>query len=248
MDEPTSGLIVTNGKGRPKKLPVGASETDAKRIRKDLQILDSQTLLLAVAWATDEEIRLARMYPEVFFMDVTSQTNSEKRELFIVAGKDCNAGGFVAARIFLPSEKRWVFHWIFSHCLPVLLGEDVISNNRLCITDGDTDSYLPLHDAINEGGIWGNSTHALCEFHLLSIGWKRLVKQKLHSDDAKVQGKCCIPGSTYLFGIIMLYYDMFMLTIDMFVLTIDMFMLTFDMFMSLNDRDNCVRLDQDLVF
>jgi len=61
--------------------------------------------LLAVDWISDNERRPVQCSLR-FFMDVTSQTNIEKRGLFIVAGKDSCARGFTATRIFLPSEQK----------------------------------------------------------------------------------------------------------------------------------------------
>ncbi|MGH7974223.1 MAG: hypothetical protein ACREBR_01760, partial [bacterium] len=175
--------MVTTNKRRPKKRstsavldPVSEGAEEARRIRSNLQLTESQSLLLAIGWVTDGERRLARMYPEVFMMDVTSQTNSEKRDLFIVAGKDNNVSGFTAARVFIPSEKQWVFRWIYSNCLPLLLGEEVITKTKLVLTDGDTDMYSPLHLLIKEKKIWGNCMHGLCYWHLSPQGWRRLVK------------------------------------------------------------------------
>ena len=45
----------------------------------------------------DEELMLFEMFPEVWFMDVTSGTNKEGRGLFLVAGKDSNNNGYWGA-------------------------------------------------------------------------------------------------------------------------------------------------------
>lgn len=88
---------------------------------------------------------------------------------------------------FLPSEKRWVFNWIYTHCLPELLGEDCVRANRLTLTDGDSDAYEPLQNLINERGLWGESQHGLCAWHKM-LGWTKMVAPTLCSTNAKIKG------------------------------------------------------------
>ena len=96
-------------------------------------------------------------------MDVTSQTNNEKRPFFLVAGKDSHGKSFTAARIFLPSEQKWVFRWIFQCCLPTLFGESVTKRNRVCITDGDNHCYDALKEAAGQNGPWKGTIKRLCQ-------------------------------------------------------------------------------------
>lgn len=70
----------------------------------------------------------------------------EKRSLFLVVGKDANSKGYTGDEILLLSEQLWVFHWIFGHCLPALLTEQVIAMDQLVRTDGDLDAYIPLRN------------------------------------------------------------------------------------------------------
>jgi len=135
--ESVGGLCVTRNRGRPGGRveealndPLLSKSFDRQTIRQNMRLTDSQSLFLALAWITDMEHRLVHMFPEVLFMDVTSQTNNEKRGLFLAAGKDSNAQAFTACRIFLPSEQRWMFQWIFSHALPFLFGPSVLRLNR----------------------------------------------------------------------------------------------------------------------
>ncbi|MGH7954592.1 MAG: hypothetical protein ACREOZ_01380 [Gloeomargaritales cyanobacterium] len=104
---PDSGLISMRGKGRPKKFVYGNSSPadEAKRIREALKISLSQKLLLGVAFVTDHNRRLAQMFPHFWCMDVTAQTNSEKRELFIVAGKGGSGCSFPAVHVFCPLKS-----------------------------------------------------------------------------------------------------------------------------------------------
>ena len=85
-----------------------------------------------------------------------------------MCGKDsCNAG-FTAMRIFVPSEKQWVYSWIYSYAIPKLLGINATGRNRLVLTDGDRNNYAPLENSIAaDNSCWFNSSHGLCEWHLL---------------------------------------------------------------------------------
>ena len=193
-DDANGGLIAKRGKGRPKvssgthlnidesevSIPVPSSfcaehsHMEVSAMRKGLMLTENQKMLLMVCWVTDVELRLVQMYPEVFFMDVTAETNNEGRGLFLVAGKDGNNSGFTAARIFLPSEQMWVFQWIFSYALPTLFSTSVIQFNQLCVTDGDKQVYHPLNQLQSKKDVW-RGTHMLCEFHLLVIAWRKKV-------------------------------------------------------------------------
>jgi hypothetical protein len=196
-DDGNGGLLAKRGKGRPRAplstvgveqksaadevtLPVPSSycseqsNLEVSAMRKGMTLSENQKLLLMVCWVTDVELRLVQMYPEVFFMDVTAETNNEGRGLFLVAGKDGNNSGFTAARIFLPSEQMWVFQWIFDYALPTLFSPSVIQANHLCVTDGDKQVYHPLNQLQLRKEIW-RGNHQLCEFHLLVIAWRKKV-------------------------------------------------------------------------
>ena len=45
------------------------------------------------------------MFPEVWYVDVTSQTNNEKRQLLVLAEKDGMKRGFTGIRVFLRVNK-----------------------------------------------------------------------------------------------------------------------------------------------
>ena len=78
---------------------------------------------------------------------MTGQTNNEKRQLLLLAGKDGLSKGFSGMRVFLPSEQKWIFSWFFNECIVQVLGFDLIRLNRIVITDGDPNMYIPLRAA-----------------------------------------------------------------------------------------------------
>ena len=53
-------------------------------------------ILVAFAWAHDEEVKAAEKYPEFLGVDVTFGVNIEQRALFLVAGMDGRNRAFTA--------------------------------------------------------------------------------------------------------------------------------------------------------
>ena len=168
-------LVRTKRKGRPtteEKLERLKGTDSYKTICENLKLTGTPEILLACAWMTEEELRLLTMFPEVWFADVTNQTNNEKRQLLVVAGKDGFNQGFTGMRVFLPSEQYWVFDWFFNTCMVQMLKPDLIEKNRIVITDGDQNLYEPLRTAIaTKISPWRYSNHKLCQFHLLCQPW-----------------------------------------------------------------------------
>ena len=174
------GYIIDNNRGRPKKcfddniIPISPIE-----LRKQLKISESQKMLLAFAWSTVEEQRMANMFPEFIAFDVTSQTNKEKRDLFLAAGLDGNNKTFVPFHCFMPSGSQWVYQWIYDSAIPMLLGKSFTNRNKLALTDGDFCEYVPLEESIRCNDYWKNSTHGLCEYHFLFQAWMKDVSNNL---------------------------------------------------------------------
>ena len=120
-------------------------------------------------------MRLARMHPESWQADTTHGTNSEKKELFTIASLDGNKKAFNVCRAYIPNAQTWVFSLLFNECLPVFFGKMIISRNRLIITDGATNEYVPLILATGVDSPLPNTIHGLCYFHLGVLGWKKHV-------------------------------------------------------------------------
>ena len=70
-------------------------------------------ILLALSIASDEMVRHVQMFPEVAYMDVTSKTNRQKRDVFLMVVKDASGETFIGNVTLIPSQKRWVFHMIY---------------------------------------------------------------------------------------------------------------------------------------
>ena len=88
-------------------------------------------ILLALSIASDKMTRVVHMFPEVFYMDITANTNRQKRDLFLMVVKDGNGETFIGNAIVVPSGKRWVFNKIYKYSFVYLYGKITISRNRL---------------------------------------------------------------------------------------------------------------------
>ena len=136
------------------------------------QALSVSTLkmLVAAAWVTNSSVELARAFPEVVMSDVTYKTNSEKRPLFIMVGRDSEGKVFPIMWAFLPSEERWVFEWLYKTVIPVLLGPRFCSHNRVHLTDQCAQAIEVLDLCCNTDGVYPLSQHRLCNWHKIDRG------------------------------------------------------------------------------
>ena len=94
-------------------------------------------ILLAISVATDDMLRHTAMFPEVLYLDVTANTNKQKRDLFLMVVKDSNGSVYVGNTTIIPSGKRRVYGMIYIKIFIDLYGPITISRNRLCLTDDD---------------------------------------------------------------------------------------------------------------
>ena len=118
---------------------------EIKHWRDSLKLSDTNKVLVAFAWAHDEELRSAMMYPEFLAADITFGVNKQRRELFLVAGVDGRNKVFTAFRCFIPSKQEYAYTWIINQAMPHLLTSNVLKYNQ-CIA---TDQERTLNDAIH---------------------------------------------------------------------------------------------------
>lgn len=130
-----SNLITYAGKGRPKKNTVtkindSTMVSDINSLRASMRLGQNDTIMLLFCWALDDQVRIAHMFPQALAADTTAGTNNEKRELLLVCLMDSFNKGQIVMQCFLPSQKRYVFSWIFRDVIPTILGVDVVKRNR----------------------------------------------------------------------------------------------------------------------
>ena len=79
--------------------------------REALRINDSDSILVAFAWCSNEEMRLARMFPEYWACDTTFGATKEQRNLFLFAGVDGENKTFPLLYCFMPSKLIRAYTW-----------------------------------------------------------------------------------------------------------------------------------------
>ena len=167
--------------------------TFAQQAIKALTLADGQTLLLGVAWVTEEGMyhqtlqilihivsthqspflnsigaKYFDMYPNVMGFDVTNGTNKEKRPLARGTIKTSNNKNVPFFNALLPSISSWVFRWIFHIALPKLLSTESLENLRLILVDEDYHCNSQI-DSAHAMGKLPNVQYRLCKWHKVTF-------------------------------------------------------------------------------
>ena len=131
-----------------------------------MKVSDSQTLLLAIAWVDDEEIRKFLQYPEIAAGDDTAQTNSEARPMWVLTFKTRSNQIFTAIRAYLPSRSRFVYNWLWNEVTPQLLPEEGRHQMQLVVMDNDEREHGTFHGAISKH--YPKAMRRVCGFHVIT--------------------------------------------------------------------------------
>lgn len=163
------------------------SEFDNRQIkhwRDSLALSETNQILVAFAWAHDEEIKSTMMYPEFLAADITFGVNRQRRDLFLVAGINGNNRVFTSFRCFIPSKQENAYTWICNQAMPHLLSTDVLKFNQ-CIS---TDQEKTLNDSIltsihsNKDSFKYSKLRLDC-YHFFTKVWYEKVMTIPSSDD-----------------------------------------------------------------
>ena len=130
----------------------------------------SQFLMMGIAWVLPCERKLFNMFPEVICVDTTQDTNNEERPLLTISAKDTHGKMFTVLRAYLPNEQTWVFHWVFSNVLPSMFGNSILKHIKMVISDGDSQEYSQLDNAINR--FFPSVYRGRCGWHIIEKGWQ----------------------------------------------------------------------------
>ena len=152
--------------------------TTLDNIEQQLTVGDK--VLLGVAWCREDERTLFEKYPSVIMFDVTCETNREGRALGVMGSVDCNMEVFTPVRVIMPSQKAWVFDWIFKNVIPTLMGREPLKRTAIILTDGDRTMYSQVDANIPK--LYPNAKHVLCMYHLMTKGIQKLKNQMVGLD------------------------------------------------------------------
>ena len=148
--------LLKTSKGRPQKV---SKQTDLniEEVRKSMSINDNQSVLLAFAWITGDELRMLERFPELITFDVTEKTNNEKRGLFVGVGQDGNGKLFIGLHCFMPNAQLVSYNWIYEHAIPELWTEEILRCNEVVLTDGEVNLYSPIANLSETTCGWNGS-------------------------------------------------------------------------------------------
>ena len=135
------------------------------------------------------ERQFFRKFPEVLMLDVTMGTNNQGRPLLVSCSPGPDMKTFTPMRSFLPSQCRWVFDWLLTSAIPLLLGEEALRRTQLVLSDGDPKIYGAFDAAKSK--YFPNAIHGLCIFHLVTkpLQVMRSSLKALDHPDVKYQLK-----------------------------------------------------------
>jgi len=126
--------------------------------------LDDGEVLIAVFWATKEGILGHRRFPEIFGVDITNDTNNEKRPHIRVICKSRRNRNLPTIDGLLPSQQTYVFTIFFSEVVPFLLDKAALANTELVLSDQCPIMVPPLSHTMNYS-VFGGGKHRLCKWH-----------------------------------------------------------------------------------
>ena len=113
----------------------GYSNESITNWRDSIKLSKSNDVLVAFAWAHDDEIRNTEMFPEMIGMDVTFGVCKERRDLLLAGGIDGNKKAFTAFRCFIPSKLEQTYTWIINEAMNYLLTPKTLKFNSCLSTD-----------------------------------------------------------------------------------------------------------------
>ena len=142
----------------------GDLNRELRKLQKQMSYKDGTEILLALSAASDEMMRVVHMFPKVIYMDVTSGTNKQKRDLFLMVVKDGNGKTFVGNITIIPSQQRWEFMKIYQTFFVYLYGMVTVSRFQLAVTNDDVSAHGPLPNKDPE------LLHKLCA-HVVCVSW-----------------------------------------------------------------------------
>ena len=164
--------------------------------RKARKLSNDQEMMVALAYSSPFQIKQAKLFPTVFHIDCTADTNKEGRPLLTITAKDSNAKFFTVVQCFLPNEKGWSFKWFFQNAVPVLISLDTLMDCKYVVTDGDQQLIQQLEDSIQNYMPWAR--RGRCSWHIIDRGWANHVNLPLGGYSKKKGGKIKEPRENHL--------------------------------------------------
>ena len=140
---------------------------------------------MGFAWTIPSEKTMFSLFPNIVYVDATMDTNSEGRPLLSLVGKDTCSKTFTILRVLLPNQQLWVFRWVFCVLLPKVYSNDLLSQIKIIVTDGDAQESSQIDNAIDL--FFPQVKRVRCGWHIVHQGWNRVIGKPAYHHKKHIQ-------------------------------------------------------------
>ena len=164
---------------------ISVYQSEIELWRDTLSVDRGEKILVAFAWCSDDELRLANMFPEFLSCDVTFGVTKEQRNLFLFAGIDGNNKVFTCFHCYMPSKEARAYNWALRSALVQLLTDNILVFNQCVACDQELAMYQPLRAMMADcQSSLFKSCNRLDKYHLLTKEWLDHVQCKVDKKDS----------------------------------------------------------------
>ena len=133
-------------------------------------------ILLAFAWTDTESKSRFDLFSDLLVADCVNFTNKEERPLLVFAGLDSNNHSFSHTWVFIPSEAKWAFRWVFANALPKLHKIETLAKVNLVMTDQDGQLNSVIDSYIGQRTFFPKALSRVCVWHKLNRNLTELLE------------------------------------------------------------------------
>jgi hypothetical protein len=144
-----------------------------------IRVNGRRVMLMAILWATEEEIFLLKKYPEVIGHDTKAFVNSTGIPWWYSAGFREDYGTFIIMRGHLANETQAMFNFTMQVALPYIHGEEILRSCMAQIGDAKNEFINTARSMMARGGLTPNGSLLLCAWHLTDRAIHREFKGKM---------------------------------------------------------------------
>ena len=140
--------------------------------REDLKLGDNYNILVAFSLYSNEDLRMARIFPEYMAGDTTFGVTKEQRNLFVVADIDGQNKVFTTMRCFR-TDLRY------------LVTDTPLYSNQCIACDQELAIYQPLRAIMDNIPCLNKFRNRMEKYHLLTQRWNTQVIVTVSGEEIK---------------------------------------------------------------
>lgn len=106
-------------------------------MREHLSLDEDTKVLVSLCWATDEQVRLMKMFPEFTLCDMTFSLNRLRRNLFSFTLATGHMKAACCMRCFMPSKQTVAYIWPIAEAMPFLFGTSITKRMQCIASDAE---------------------------------------------------------------------------------------------------------------